>query len=170
MTPLTSKMKGNYLENARTAHEGSLPLGKRRLGAENKTRLQASQLWPKPKAHILTLLLSYSASHLSLPLFGRQESQSEKEQKLVSLCTLDNICSLLSFPFTTSFSVCYFFLSLSLSLAVKPHVHFTLSEYAPVFNACHSSTNAFALAQVAPQNKLSFDTRYEEAKTQMIRL
>ena len=156
-------MKENYLENARTAHEGSLPLG-RRLGAENRTGLQASQLWPKPKAPILTLLLSYSASHLSLPPFGRRESQSEKALQLVSLCIIDNICSLLSFLFTTSFSVCYVFLSLSLSLAVKPHVHFTLSECAPVFNACHSSNNAFALAQVVPQDKLSFDTRYEEAK------
>ena len=44
-----------------------------------------------------------------------------------------------------------------LSLYAKLHVHFTLSQCAPVYNNCQSSKNTVALAHVVPQNSLPFD-------------
>ena len=40
---------------------------------------------------------------------------------------------------------------------IKLHVQFILSQCALFYNTCHRSTNAFALAQVVPQNRLPFD-------------
>ena len=41
--------------------------------------------------------------------------------------------------------------------SVRLRVHFTLSQCALVYNTCHRSTNAFALAQVVPQNRFPCD-------------